>query len=42
MGWVEVTRAQCEKHGVRFMGLYGPSQVKFNWAMVFEAESQEQ
>lgn len=41
MGWVETMRGQCDKHGVDFMGLYGPSQVKFNWAMVFRADSQD-
>jgi len=29
----------CEKTGVRYMGLYGPMNVKWNYVGVFEAES---
>ena len=39
--WVEAIRDQCEEHNVKFIGLYGPSQVKFNWAMLFESSSQD-
>ena len=42
MGWVEAVRAECEKQGVRLLGLYGPSQVKFNWCFIHEVDSQEQ
>ena len=31
--WVELLRSESEKHKVIFLGLYGPSQVKFNWAI---------
>lgn len=41
MRWVEAVRSECEKQKIKFMGLYGPSQVKFNWAMIHEAETQE-
>ena len=42
MGWVEAVRSECEKHGVELLGLYGPSQVKFNWCFIHEVDSQEQ
>ncbi len=42
MGWVEAVRAECERQGVRLRGLYGPSQVKFNWCFIHEADSQDQ
>ncbi|MCW4049739.1 MAG: hypothetical protein NWE89_08380 [Candidatus Bathyarchaeota archaeon] len=38
--WVEAVRSECEKAGVKFMGLYGPSQLKFNWSMVHEVHDQ--
>jgi hypothetical protein len=39
--WVELLRSESEKHKVIFLGLYGPSQVKFNWAIIQEVNSQE-
>lgn len=41
VGWVEAVRAECERQGVGFMGLFGPSQVKFNWAFMCNCEGQE-
>ena len=42
MKWVEAVRSECENSGIKFMGLYGPSQVKFNWSIIHEVTSQEQ
>jgi len=39
--WVEAVRSECEKNNVGFMGLYGPSQVRFNWCFIHEVDTQE-
>jgi hypothetical protein len=39
--WVEAVRSECEKNNVGFMGLYGPSQVKFNLCFIHEVDTQE-
>ena len=39
--WVESVRSECESNDIKFMGLYGPSQVKFNWSLIHEVKSQE-
>ncbi|MBN1682057.1 hypothetical protein JW865_00705 [Candidatus Bathyarchaeota archaeon] len=41
MRWVEAVNRESEHNRVKFIGLYGPSQVRFNWAFIYEAGSQE-
>jgi len=40
--WVESVRSECEQANINFLGLYGPSQVKFNWSIIHEVRSQEE
>jgi hypothetical protein len=40
--WMEQVQTECEKHNVELMGLFGPSQVKFNWCFIHRVDSQEQ
>lgn len=39
--WIETVRSESGTQNVKFMGLYGPSQIKFNWALIQEAPSQQ-
>jgi hypothetical protein len=39
--WVEAVRAEAEQQNADFLGLYGPSQVKFNWAFIYRVHDQE-
>ncbi len=35
----EKIKQACEKFGVRYLGLYGPMSVKWNYVSIFEADS---
>ena len=39
--WVEAVRAEAEQQNIEFLGLFGPSQMKFNWSYIFRVENQE-
>ena len=40
--YVEAVSGECEKHGIRMLGLFGPEQDRFNWAFIFEVTDPEQ
>ena len=41
MRWAEAVQGECERHNIEFLGLSGPSQVKFNWCFIHNVKSQE-
>jgi len=38
MDWMKEWQNRCEKHNVKYWGLYGPTQVKWNWCLVLEGD----
>jgi len=38
----ERIREACEETGIKFLGLHGPMNVKWNWVNIFETEGYDQ
>lgn len=41
ISWVEEVRAEAERQSIEFLGLFGPGQIKFNWAFIYKVQDQE-